>query len=187
MASAAAAAMAVRAIGEGIVVTGDRNISIGPDIVDYFDLPPTSPDIHLISGEQAFERIGAAFRLNLNQLEENMDQARSESNQFFRLTLIFSALGFIVVLGGVLLLFLGQVTGAVVTSVSSAIPEVTAVLFFTKDKELRKTIQPYHQRMLESQQIHTMIDVAETMANPTERDRMKQEIILKVLNISGNG
>ncbi|HKB68305.1 MAG TPA: hypothetical protein VKC61_20760 [Pyrinomonadaceae bacterium] len=183
MGSAAAMAVAREAIGEGVVVTGDRNISIGREIIEYFHLPPTSPDVNLISGEQAFERIGAAFRLNLKQLEENMEQARSESSQFFKLTLVFSALGFIVVLAGILLLLMSQVTGAVVTSVSSVIPEVTAILFFTKDKELRKMIQLYHQRMLESQQIHTMIDVAETMTNPTERDRMKQEIILKVLNV----
>jgi hypothetical protein len=36
--------------------------------------------------------------------------------------------------------------------------------------------------MLESQHVHTMIDVAETIGNSVERDKIKQEIILKVLN-----
>ena len=183
----AAARMARQAIGEGVVVTGDTNILVHGDVAQRdFQLGSEYPDLHVISGEQAFERIGAAVRLNLKQLETNTQQARSESNQFFRLTLIFCALGFIVILAAVVLLLRNQVTGGVVTSVSSIIPEVTALLFFAKDKELRKTIQTYHHRMLESQRVHTMIDVAETMVNPTERDKMKQEIIFKVLEIATN-
>lgn len=187
MGSAAARAMAIEAIGEGVVVTGDGNISIGPDsVLPDFRLPSTPSGVHLISGEQAFERIGAAVRLTLHQLESNMEQARSESNQFFRLTLVFCALGFLVVFAGIVLLLMGQVTGGVVTSISSIIPEVTALLFFAKDRELRRTIHSYHERMLESHQIHTLIDVAETVVNPAERDKIKHEIIFKVLDIVGN-
>jgi hypothetical protein len=180
MPSGAAAAIARTAIGDGLIVTGDGNVSIHGDLVRS-DVP-LQKDSHVISGEQAFERIGAAVRLNLKQLEGNIEQARLESNQFFRLTLIFAVLGFIVVIAGVALLLLSQVTGGVVTTVSSVIPETTALLFFNKDRELRKTIESYHQFMLESQHVHTMIDVAETISNPVERDRMKQEIILKVLS-----
>ena len=159
----------------------DGNISIvGRDEVHYHN----AENVPVISTEQAFERIGAAIRLNLKQIEKNIEQARTESNQFFKLTLIFSSVGFLVVIIGVILLLMGQVTAGIVTSISSIIPEVTAFLFFKKDKELRKTIQDYHQHMLDSQQVLTMIDVAETVNSSSEQDKIKQEIIFKVLNIS---
>jgi hypothetical protein len=181
--SGSAMAVAKDAIGKRVIATGDRNIIIEGDVVRTDVQIQKDSHLHIISGEQAFERIGAAVRLNLKELESNIQQARLESNQFFRLTLVFSGLGFIIVLVGVALLLIGQITGGVITSISSIVPEVTALLFFQKDKELRRTIQSYHQYMLESQQIHTMIDVAETIVNPVERDTMKQHIILKVLGI----
>jgi hypothetical protein len=171
------------AIGERVIVTGGRNIIIEGDEVRTDVQIQKDSHYHIISGEQAFERIGAAVKLNLKELESNIQQARLESNQFFRLTLIFSGLGFVIILIAVALLLIGQITGGVVTSISSIIPEVTALLFFQKDRELRRTIQSYHQYMLESQQVHTMIDVAETITNSVERDTMKQHIIFKVLGI----
>jgi hypothetical protein len=180
---------AIRAIGNGrtiamhdsqIGVVGDHaRIEGGID----FGEPEDINRGQVLSAEQAFERIGAAVRLNLEQLENNIKQARSESNQFLKLTMLFAGFGFLIILFGVLLLFYGLSTAGIVTSISSIIPEATASLFFTKDRELRKTIYSYHQHMIESQQILTMIDVAETIGNDIERDKMKQEIIYKVLNI----
>lgn len=171
------------AIGDGVILTRGSNLHVVQGEVVGKDVVVTK-DIPVISGEQAFERIGAAARLNLNQLERNIEQARRESGQFFKLTLVFSSIGFLIVLAGVVLLFVGQVTAGIVTSVSSLVPEVTAVLFFNKDKELRKTIEAYHQHMLDSQQILTMIDVAETIKDHSERDGMKQQIIFKVLGMN---
>jgi hypothetical protein len=192
------------ALGDGIIVTGDSNIAIvdgyvvghditvgqentiGHDITVGGDITIFNESIHhlpVISEEQAFQRIGAAVRLNLRQLQSNMEQARRESSQFFRLTLVFSSLGFLMVLGGVALLLLNEVTVGVVTSSASIIPEVTAALFFKKDKEMRKTIEAYHQHMMDSQQVLTMIDVAETIRDHAGRDTMKQRIIFKVLDI----
>lgn len=170
------------AIGDNAIVSGDRNIVVSDGQVVGRDI--NIQQAHsVISTEQAFERIGAAVRLNLQQLERNIEQARVESSQFFTLTLIFASIGFVVVLVGVILLFLQQTTAGIVTTVSSLIPEVTAVLFFNKDKELRKTIEAYHNHMLESQRLLTMIDVAETIRDHSECDRMKQQIIAKVLKI----
>ncbi|WP_339137414.1 MAG: hypothetical protein WGN25_05155 [Candidatus Electrothrix sp. GW3-4] len=160
-------------------VVGDANIVSGSGEV-YIHQSDKGPNI---STEQAFERIGAAVKLNLTQLQSNIEQARSESNQFFKLMLIFSAFGFSIVLGGVALLLIGQTTAGIVTAISSIIPEVTAALFFTKDKELRRTIHNYHAHMLDSQRLLTMIDVAETIENNEEKDKMKQRIIINALNI----
>jgi hypothetical protein len=194
------------AIGDGIIVTGENHIAvvggqvltnevvgnlqsveigdvttgsniIFSDILYYKNLP-------LISEEQAFERIGAAVRLNLHQIQRNIEQARQDSGHFFKLTLLFSCFGFLAVLVGVTLLLLDKTTAGVVTSVAGIIPEVVAVLFLSKDKELRNTIETYHKHMLDSQQILTMIDVAETIRDHQGRDEMKRRIIYKVLNIN---
>ncbi|MCI5116076.1 MAG: hypothetical protein D3921_08205 [Candidatus Electrothrix sp. AW1] len=160
-------------------VVGDANIFSGTGEV-YIHQSDHGPNI---STEQAFERIGAAAKLNLTQLQSNVEQARNESNQFFRLMLVFSALGFSIILGGVALLLIGHTTAGIVTAISSIIPEVTAALFFTKDKELRRTIHNYHAHMLDSQRLLTMIDVAETIESNEEKDKMKQRIIINALDI----
>ncbi len=135
---------------------------------------------------KAFERIDTAARMNLEQLEQNIAQARKESSQFFKLTLVFSSLGFLVVLAAVGLLLGGQTVAGIVSAIASAIPEVTAALFFKKDKELRGSIEKYHHHLMESQRILTMIDVAETVQNKEERDSIKREIICKALGIDAS-
>lgn len=171
------------AVGDSVIVSGDSNYLVNKGEVVGYNVDTSKTNAPIISAEQAFERIGAAVRLNLDQLERNIEQARQESGQFFRLTLIFSSVGFLIVLAGVILLLAKQVTAGTVTAIASVIPEVTAVLFFRKDQELRKTISSYHRYILDSQQMLTMIDVAETIKNPEERDQIKQQIIVKVLDI----
>lgn len=167
----------------GISIVGGDIVS--GDIVGRNVIIHTATQEHHLSQDQAFERIGAAVRLNLEQLKENIAQARKESSQFFKLTLVFASLGFVVVLAGVGLLLANQVTAGVVSSISGIIPEVTAVLFFRKDKELRAIIERYHQHVLDSQRMLTMIDVAETVKSSEERDALKRQIIAKALGIKG--
>lgn len=175
-----------RAVAGSVIVTGDGNVVIDPS--GHI----SGRDIHIseetsgriLSQDQAFERIDAAVHLNLEQLDKNIAQARSESSQFFKLTLVFAGLGFLVVLAGISLLLAEQITAGVVSTISSIIPEVTAVLFFRKDKELRTTIERYSQHILESQRILTMIDVAETVGSDKEKDSIKKQIIHKALGIS---
>lgn len=122
-----------------------------------------------ISATQAFDRIGASVRQNLDEMKHNFEQARTQSAEFFRLTVLAAGLGFIIVLVGVVLLLIGQVTAGVLTSIGGIIPEITAALFFKKDSELRATIRSYHEYTLESQQTLSMIDVCETIVDPQER------------------
>ena len=171
------------ALGDTVILSGDSNIVVEHGEVTAVNADIRSHGLTVISVEQALERIGAAARLNLDQLERNIEQAREESAQFFRLTLVFSGIGVSVVLLGVVLLFLGQVTAGVVASVASLIPDVTAALFFKKDKELRQTIEAYHNHMLESQRVLTMVDIAATIGSELDRDRIKGEIIFKMLGI----
>jgi len=169
---------------EIVNVVGGSNIVIGHETIFVHEPPKAANKISEISSEQAFERIGAAVRQNLDQLKQDIEQARSESSQFFKLTIIFSSVGFIIVAFAIVLLLTGEITAGIVAAVASAIPEVTALLFFNKDKELRNTIESYHKHVLESQKMLTMVDVCETISNQDERDRMKQQIILGALDIA---
>lgn len=170
-------------VAESVIVTGDQNIVVEKDGIARRDTT-IPPDKRVLSQDQAFERIGAAIRSNLVQLEQNINQSRKESAQFFKLTLVFSGLGFCVVIGGIILLLLGQVTAGVVSTITSLIPEATAVLFFQKDKELRSQIDRYHQQLLDSQRILTMVDIAETVTDEQTRDNLKKEIIFRVLGVT---
>jgi hypothetical protein len=174
------------AVADSVIVTGpSSNVVIDQSgAVIARDVPVPTTTKRVISEDQAFERIGAAVKSNLNQLERNIAQARSESGQFFKFSLVFASLGFIVVLVGVALLLGGQTTAGIISTIASLIPEATAALFFTKDKELRGTIERYHQHVLDSQRLLTMIDVAETVKNGEERDFLKRQIIFKALGIS---
>lgn len=136
-----------------------------------------------ISSEQAFARIAAAINVTATQLTHNIEQARQQQALFFKLTLGFASLGFLVVLVGVVLGFLGQVSAGVVSVLAGIIPEATAVIFFQMDKELRRRIEGHNAELRKSQQLHTMIDVAETIEDAAEKDRMKQLIIAKSLGI----
>lgn len=144
---------------------------------------PAKPQ-EVLSSEQALGRIADAVRLNLGQLQLNMEQARRESGQFFKTMMIFSAIAFSVVLAGIGFMLSGFVAVGVVTTASSLVPKLGAFLFFNKDKELRKTIETYHGHILESQRVLTMIDLAETMADTVARDSVKEKIIYAVLKVS---
>jgi hypothetical protein len=178
------------ALSGSVIVSGGQNISIGSDIAGrntVINLRTSEiGDKKTISAEQAFDRIAAAVKVNLTQITENIEQARRESSQFFKLTLVFASLGFIIVAAGVILLYFGQIAAGTVAAISGAIPELTAALFFRKDQELRRTIELYHNHMLSSQRLLTMIDVAETMQNAEEQDKIKQQIILATLGPSAS-
>ncbi|HJY83442.1 MAG TPA: adenylate/guanylate cyclase domain-containing protein [Candidatus Binatia bacterium] len=177
-------AMAKVAVGRGNKIqVGDVGSMFVGGPVEGRDMARVTGARESLTADQAIERIGAAARLASAQLEKNIDQARRESSQFFRLTLIFASLGFIVILAGIALAILGQTAAGAVSAAASLIPEATAALFFNKDKELRRTIESYHQQMLESQQVLTMVEVANTIEVQAERDLMKRRIIVRTLDI----
>ena len=80
-------------------------------------------DREMLSSAQALGRIAAAVKSNLNELQLNMEKARRELSQFFRLTMIFLAISFVIIVGGVGLMLAGLVTIGMVTTAASIIPE----------------------------------------------------------------
>jgi TRAP-type C4-dicarboxylate transport system permease large subunit len=135
-------------------------------------------------GHLRLERIGAELWIASAQLGKNVDQARRESDEFFRLTLFFAGLGLALMLIGIVLFFLRQTTACAVSAMAATILEAIVALLFKKDRELRDTIGTYHQQMLESQQLLLMVEAANTMEVQGDRDRMKRSIIYRALNIT---
>jgi hypothetical protein len=175
-------------VGESVIMTGKNNVLLDrAGRVIGRDVPPERrAGRTVLSESQAFDRIGAAVRLNLEQLRSTYDQARVESNQFFKYTLAFACLGFLIVLVAVGFLLIGKTEAGIVSVVGSIIPEITSGLFFRKDKELRSMIEAHHAHIMESQRLLTMIDVAETIEDEDARNDLKEKIIFKVLNIDNN-
>jgi hypothetical protein len=180
-----------RAVADTVIVTGKRNITGTGNLVVGSTGTVVGRDIkittenekQILSVDQAFERIGAGVKVNLDQFQLNLSQARNESSNFLKLTMVFVAVGFATIVVGVGLLLGHQIAAGVVSTIASVIPGATAALFFKKDKELRGTIERYHQHVLDSQRLLTMIDVAETVKNEDERDSLKREIIFNALGI----
>jgi hypothetical protein len=174
-------------IGGSTIITGESNKvlvhSIRPLVIPGGDKITTRPTT-VLSSEQALGRIADAVRLNLGQLQLNMEQARRESSQFFRTTMIFSGFAFAIILSGISLMLGNLVTVGIVTTAASIIPQAGALLLFNKDKELRKTIETYHGHILESQRILTMIDLSETMQGTEAKDSVKEQIVFAVLKVT---
>ena len=164
-------------VGRDIIVGGDSLFISGGNV----GIPPPK---ETLSSEQALGRIADAVRLNLGQLQLNMEQARRESSQFFRTTMIFSGIAFAIILVGISLMLAGLVTVGIVTTAASIIPEAGALVLFNKDKELRKTIETYHGYILESQRVLTMIDLAETMGEASAKNSVKEQIVFAVLKVT---
>jgi hypothetical protein len=79
------------AVANSVIITGDANsnLVVGPegDVIGRNVTVSSVSDKRVLPQDVAFERIGAAIRSNLLQLEQNVVQSRQESSQFFKLTL----------------------------------------------------------------------------------------------------
>ncbi len=160
-------------------VYGDANIAEGEVFI--------SPNIEFkkvdVPYDKALERLHAAAKLSIEQLEQNYNQVRKESSRFFWLMLASSGLGFTVIIFSVVLLCIGKVTAGIVGTAASTIPNATSFLFFKKENELRRSIEKYHGHLIESHKTSSMIDLAETITNSENKDHIKRTIIFKVLEV----
>jgi hypothetical protein len=139
-----------------------------------------------LSSQQALSRIADAVQLNLGQLQLNIEKARHESGQFFRATFLFATCGFAIILLAICLMMANFVKAGIVSAAASLVPQVGAALIFKKDSELRRTIEAYHNHILESQRVLTMIDLAETVDNMGTKDSIKEQIVFAVLKVKTN-
>jgi hypothetical protein len=98
-----------------------------------------------------------------------------------------SGVGITVILAGVVMLFAGLTTVGSITTAFSVLPNAFALLLFRKDNELRRTIEGYYGHVLSSQNLLSMVDLAETLTEPSAKDAVKIEIIKTVIKIKEAG
>ena len=85
--------------GSQIITSDSNNVIVGHSHHDGVNKSrPLDPN--KISSERALGRIADTVRLNLGQFKLNMEQAHRESSQFFQTTMVFSGVGFAIILGG---------------------------------------------------------------------------------------
>lgn len=137
----------------------------------------------VIPVDQAYDRVRELATFNLKQLMESIEKSRKESEHFFKLTYRFSIAGFLLIALGVVFFLAGQVNGGVVSTVGGLLPGIIAALFFKKDKELRESTEKYNKYLIHSHNLLTLIDVADTIQDITEKDKVKREVILRFSNI----
>jgi hypothetical protein len=75
----------------------------------------------------------------------------------------------------------GQLTTGLITSLSSAIPNVVAALFFLQSKAANERVDVIQTKLTEAREVQTAVQIADSIETKRERDRLKAEIARKVI------
>lgn len=178
-----ASAIILKQMQDGLIdVDGKKAVIQSGKLIAYDVNKVEYPNLQEVSTVQAFDRIEKQARFNLEQIEKILNQTREQSKYFFKLTMISAAVGFVIILIGILLIFLKVIQIGVVSSISGIIPEALALIFFKKDKELRKIIKYNNEKLHELQRIQILLDYALTEKDEKTRRELKKEIIKQAIN-----
>lgn len=82
---------------------------------------------------------------------------------------------------GVVAVVFGQLTIGLITSLSSAIPNVVAALFFLQSKAANERVDAIQTKLTEAREVQTAVEIANSIETKRERDRLKAEIVRKVI------
>jgi hypothetical protein len=82
---------------------------------------------------------------------------------------------------------LGQITVGVITALSSLIPNAAAALFFVQSKTANERVDAIQSRLTEAREVQTAVEIVETVEEPKARDKLKAEIVRKVLRLEQKG
>src|SRR5712692_9093282 len=97
---------------------------------------------HLLVGDRkvkvtydaAFEGVARSVAAARDELERTRDQLRQQAHGWYRYSLIYGGVGFILIVAAVGALVFGLITTGIVATVASAIPDAAAALFFLQAK-----------------------------------------------------
>ena len=149
--------------------------------------PESSTVIAGVPKQAAYERIAAAANATRQQLTQIYEQSRQQAADWTRFSLVAAVLGFLIVLGGIVTMLLGNTTVGLVTTAVSLIPEVAAGLFFQQARGANRRVDENQERLLWAEGIHQVIELVITIDDEGTRDRLKGTIILNALGLSGAG
>lgn len=130
-----------------------------------------------------FSIIENEIRLNIFNSNRFIEKANIECTLMFKLMWIACLIAISIIFGGVILLFFDLITEGIIAAISSSIPSAVALIFFKKDRELRKSREYHSNRIQQSQYILKSITLAETISDIKERDSIKKTIIENILGL----
>lgn len=190
---AAAAGQGGIAVGgevTGAVSIGDGNVIVGRDIVsgdkvsgDQLkpgSLKETTVEETPVS-ETAFQKIADSSAFIHSQLQLSYSQAREQAYTWFRFSIIASGIGFVLVGIGVIAVVFGQLTEGVIAAISSVVPNTVAALFFLQSKVSNERIDAIQRKLSEAREVEIAVEIANSIETKRERDRLKAEIVRKVI------
>lgn len=129
----------------------------------------------------AFDTIAHSTNSVVHQLEKIYAQTREQAQGWFRFSLIAAGAGFALIGIGVVVVVFGQLAAGLITSLSSAIPNVVAALFFLQSKAANERVDAIQTRLTEAREVQTAVEIANTISDRKSRDRLKAEIVRKAL------
>lgn len=126
------------------------------------------------------------FDFVLDELRIIYEQTRLQSQSWFKFSLIAAVVGFITFVTGVFFLLSGQSASGIITLLSSVIPSVAAAMFFTQSKAANNRVDKIRAKLGETQELHTAVKIANTIVDLKAQDKLKSEIVKKILHTEKN-
>lgn len=180
--------------GVGGVTASEGGVTIGSSRVAGRDIHiqyarhshPTElekPTEVVIPYDAAFERVAGSTAFVLDQLEASYRQTREPSQGWYRFSAIAASVGFLLMVGGVIVLLGEQITAGIITSIAGVIPEAAAALFFVQGKNANRRVDSIQEKLGEARELLTALEIANTITDEKEKNEMKRSIVLKALGL----
>ena len=139
---------------------------------------------HTVEADPAFERIATAAVQTSQQIQDLYDQTKQQAVFWFRVSAVAAVLGFGLVIGGIIaILFFQQSTVAIFSTVCGVLLNVIATLFFRQSKDANGRVDEYREDSLNARAIYQTIELIKASESIEIRDRLREMIVKKLLNI----
>ena len=155
---------------DDIAVSGDV---VGRDVATH----------QFITYDSAFERAVGITNFVLDHLETIYKQTREQAQNWFRFSLIAAGAGFAVIAIGVIAVIAGQITSGIITAIYSVLPNAAAAFFFRQSKAANERVDSIQTQLAETREVLSAIEIVNTIDDVKSRDRLKAEIVRKMLHI----
>jgi len=130
-----------------------------------------------------YDRIVSTIDKAQEQLDQIVEQCRGEAKQWFRYSLLAAILGFLVILGGVVLAIVKlNVSLGFLTALGSIVPDVAALLFFQQRNKTNERLDRFYNEQLDMTSIYKATELTLTTSGKSQ-ENLKELIIKKLLNI----
>ena len=181
-----------RIIGDALVndragVPAQAGVDANGDVVVV--KPETREVVAKVPQQEAYHRIAEEADDTRRQKQQIYDQNRKLARRWAFFSLLAAILGFLIILGGILALFVGKgnATTGIITSIEVIIPEAAAALFFRQAEAAHKRVDDNQKELIETGTAHRLIALVETIDDSETQRRLKEKMIMQTLGLSAKG